>query len=485
MPFLRALGSWSCVGPPAARTKCPLETMGSGDCSTSGEHALKKKLFAQLFGRDAMALVINDDVANSTKLHTEPADMPMALGRIMEGEGEGGGDGDGDGDGMFALMERAAKDWTFSTFELDRATDGHALSCLAMHLIKRSGIERRLGLSPSRLAAFLVELESGYLSSNPYHNAVHAADVLRSMHRILHMGGLEFATADPVCLLACYTAAACHDFKHLGVTNDFLVGTAHDLALTYNDKSPMEMHHIAETFRLLKNPHWCFFEMSPEDFGRFRTTVIDLVLSTDMREHFDVLRQAKAAASGEAANSRPNSRQLDEHRMLLLKLALKASDIGHVFAPFDVHLEWVQRLQEEFFVQGDREKALNIHVTSMCDRLAPGIMLSQDGFFKMIAIPLMTSLADNLPATSALHASAVENLARWKAALTGPLSDLTVLGGERNAPVVPLDGHGGVCWNREDALMISAPTETPRPSLSLRSRGAPTATAPALEPALV
>jgi hypothetical protein len=71
---------------------------------------------------------------------------------------------------------------------------------------------------------------------NPYHSATHAADMLQSMHSILTHGGLVGGYADHLRLLACYLAAAGHDYGHVGFTNDFVIAAHHPLALLYNDK---------------------------------------------------------------------------------------------------------------------------------------------------------------------------------------------------------------------------------------------------------
>ena len=43
-----------------------------------------------------------------------------------------------------------------------------------------------------------------------------------------------------------------HDYEHVGRTNDFLVAVEDRLALLYNDKAPLENHHLAASFALLK-----------------------------------------------------------------------------------------------------------------------------------------------------------------------------------------------------------------------------------------
>ena len=87
-------------------------------------------------------------------------------------------------------------------------------------------------------------MEEGY-GDNPYHSRTHAADVLQTLHVLLHRGGLVPGYADPLTLMACYLTAIIHDYEHLGVTNDFLVGSGDQLAVRYNDRAPMENHHLA------------------------------------------------------------------------------------------------------------------------------------------------------------------------------------------------------------------------------------------------
>lgn len=60
-----------------------------------------------------------------------------------------------------------------------------------------------------------------------------------------------------------------------------------------------------------------------------------------------------------------------------MQVALKCADLGHLASPRLVHRRWVQHLEEEFFRQGDREKAMVLAVSPLMDRDKNGITKSQ------------------------------------------------------------------------------------------------------------
>ena len=127
---------------------------------------------------------------------------------------------------------------------------------------------------------------------NGYHNAEHIADVVHSTS-ILLTGGLQDLVGlqeDPLCVLSLLLAAAVHDFEHPGLTGDHLVATGHEWALTHNDRAVLEQHHLAAAFRLLRAPSLDWAKgLTAAQRKQLRLTVIDLVLGTDMKEHFKLL----------------------------------------------------------------------------------------------------------------------------------------------------------------------------------------------------
>mmetsp|Transcript_14120 Transcript_14120/g.20859 ORF Transcript_14120/g.20859 Transcript_14120/m.20859 type:complete len:675 (-) Transcript_14120:304-2328(-) len=91
---------------------------------------------------------------------------------------------------------------------------------------------------------------------------------------------------DPIAILAALFSALVHDVEHRGVSNRQLVMENDELALLYNDQSVAEQKSLAVAFSELMKDEFkvlrdVMFETSDE-YRRFRRTVIDLVLATDI-----------------------------------------------------------------------------------------------------------------------------------------------------------------------------------------------------------
>ena len=70
---------------------------------------------------------------------------------------------------------------------------------------------------------------------------------------------------------------------------------------------------------------------------------------------------------------------------------------------------------DEFFNQGDMEKAQNLEVSIMCDRTTTNIAGGQAGFIQFVVMPIFQQLANVCPEINALQLeSGRENIEKWK-----------------------------------------------------------------------
>ncbi|KAG2430444.1 hypothetical protein HXX76_009967 [Chlamydomonas incerta] len=213
-------------------------------------------------------------------------------------------------DKVEALLARA-DELQYDMWALADATAGRPLSVLAFFLFQRQGLIRHFHIKPVKLIRLLRALEAGYRADNPYHNATHAADVLRTTHVLAAAAGVTVHHVDTLGLMALYFAAIIHDFGHPGLTGDFLVATSHPLALRYNDRSPLENHHASAAFTLMAE-HLeldAFEVLSREQRIAFRKQVVELVMGTDMKQHFALLSQFTNAVSAQRLKQQHQQQQ--------------------------------------------------------------------------------------------------------------------------------------------------------------------------------
>lgn len=98
-------------------------------------------------------------------------------------------------------------DWQFDAFKLNEVSGGRPLSLLSYALLKRCEVADKFEMDDHRLVKFLMRVEDGY-PNNPYHNRIHAADVLQSLHVLVVRGGLiGHGFCDEVSLTSCYLSA--------------------------------------------------------------------------------------------------------------------------------------------------------------------------------------------------------------------------------------------------------------------------------------
>jgi len=285
---------------------------------------------------------------------------------------------------------KGVDNWNFDTFALHRVSKGTPLRYLGYELLTRHGCLHKYKVPPSMLEAMLNHVEAGYTANgNPYHNNMHACDVLQTTHYFISQTGLANWMSD-LEIFTSLMAAIIHDFDHTGTTNNFHINSGSGLATLYNDRAVLENHHVSAFFRLIKE-HDCniFANMQKTDFRDFRNLIIDMVLHTDMSQHFSQLKAMKTMIQ-------QNSGESSFDKTKVLCLMLHSCDVSHPAKRWGLHHRWTARCMEEFFVQGDREKELGLEYSPLCDRHNTMVPQSQIGFIDYIVSPTLTVIGDSL-----------------------------------------------------------------------------------------
>ncbi|XP_075705145.1 cGMP-inhibited 3',5'-cyclic phosphodiesterase 3A isoform X2 [Rhinoderma darwinii] len=326
--------------------------------------------------------------------------------------------------------------WNFPIFDLMEITGqkgGRILSQMSYRLFDDMNLLETFKIPLKEFMNYFHALENGYRDI-PYHNRIHATDVLHAVWYLStqaipglqtvvndhssasdsdsdsgithgHMGYVFSKTYNPseetygclsgnipsLELMALYVAAAMHDYDHPGRTNAFLVATNAPQAVLYNDRSVLENHHAAAAWNLfLSRPEYNFLvNLDHMEFKRFRFLVIEAILATDLKKHFDFLAEFNAKVNEDVGPGIDWSNEND--RLLVCQMCIKLADINGPAKCKDLHLKWTEGIVNEFYEQGDEEASLGLPISPFMDRSAPQLAKLQESFITHIVGPLCNS----------------------------------------------------------------------------------------------
>jgi calcium/calmodulin-dependent 3',5'-cyclic nucleotide phosphodiesterase len=276
-------------------------------------------------------------------------------------------------------------EWNFEIFKFDELSERNSLRHTAYNLFERYSLMNKYKITKSQMHIFMDRIVFGYeMFNNPYHNSIHAADVLQTTFNILSSSGLMNWLND-LEIFAVFFAAIIHDFEHTGTTNNFHIQSKSDFALYYNDRAVLENYHLSAAFKLMLNDSCNILnELDRDQYKEFRQLVIEIVLATDMSFHFAQLKNMKNVMNlGET---------IDKTRAL--SLIIHCADIGHPSKHWILHEKWTHLLMNEFFAQGDKEKQLGLPFSPLCDREKTPVAQSQIGFINFIVDPSFILMGD-------------------------------------------------------------------------------------------
>ncbi|CAD5112439.1 DgyrCDS1661 [Dimorphilus gyrociliatus] len=270
------------------------------------------------------------------------------------------------------------------TFDIWHWEPNEMLSLLE-HMYHELNLVQEFNINPITLKRWLLCIQENY-RNNPFHNFRHCFCVTQMMYGMINLCKLwEKMSREDLGILL--TACICHDLDHPGYNNTYQINARTELAIRYNDISPLENHHCAIAFQILSNPETNIFSnVDAPTFKRIRSGVIMLILATDMARHNEILEAFKSKI-GKFDFSK------EDHVNSLKMVLIKCCDISNEVRPFEVSEPWVDCLLEEYFNQSDKEKEQGLPVAPFMDREKVTKPTAQIGFIKFVLIPMFETVA--------------------------------------------------------------------------------------------
>jgi len=315
----------------------------------------------------------------------------------------------------------------------------------------------------------------------PYHNFCHGADVLlTTCHFLFCCGGLAMLTEVDAFAVAC--AALGHDVCHPGLNNAYHVNAGLELAVRYSDIAVLEAHSAAVTSKFLRDRR-VLDGLFADDvaFRRFRAVLVGSILATDMAGHAKLFGRLKTFV---AAREDEEHRLEPDDRLFLCDVVVHLADLSNPAKPWDLSKQWADRVQAEFFKQGDLEKRHRFPVSPNMDRdTTPDWKLAL-GFSDFIVKPLFSTAAQLLTLPHALECLA-DNRARWVAVKTNFLKGASSAavggggGGEKAQPPPTTDDDVVTTEDAADGPTTSGEEPPPTDDPSSSSSSPPSAAAAA------
>merc|ERR550537_1461585 len=328
----------------------------------------------------------------------------------------------------------------FSVIAMETAAGIEALPIVSCFALDKHGILDSIGMLKANWEYFVRKIAAGYISTNSYHNATHAADVLQAACWLLHGADLKNTTKlDSIECFSLLFAASIHDYEHPGTSNIFLTKTGHKLAVIYNDHNVLEMHHVAASYKLIhetKKELFLFKDMSDADYSRIREICISAVLATDYTNHFKDLGLLRSLTSrGDFLQPKDGDAVLNkDDRMLILNVALHTCDVSNPARGLKTYVSWAERVLTEFFNQGEKEKEFGLPVSNFMDRETTNIAKCQIGFINVLVHPLFVALLDFLPSMQPCIDNLMKNRMFWEDNVAN--MEIEMLSGRQEFPAV-------------------------------------------------
>eukprot|EP00929_Paragymnodinium_shiwhaense_P018833 TRINITY_DN13038_c0_g1_i2.p1 TRINITY_DN13038_c0_g1~~TRINITY_DN13038_c0_g1_i2.p1 ORF type:complete len:1235 (+),score=315.44 TRINITY_DN13038_c0_g1_i2:38-3706(+) len=282
--------------------------------------------------------------------------------------------------------------------------------------------------------AFIREVAAGYYNWQqvPYHNWLHAVDVTHTLARIIATCSAEtYLSANE--RLALLVSAMAHDIGHIGRNNHFITETAHELAMRYNDSSPLENMHASRLFEITRYENCAIFaHLERKQYQEVRYYCVDAILHTDNSKHFTMVKEVQLLYDthpslfdealedclDKSADFPPTEAmealRMPDSKKVIRNLLLHLSDMSNPLKEWSLCRDWTMSIVEEFFAQGAELQAAGLPVQQLYDRAAVSIPQSQMGYIEYFVIPMVSDTVLILPPLFFLEDAMLETLCHWR-----------------------------------------------------------------------
>lgn len=256
---------------------------------------------------------------------------------------------------------------------------------IIVKIFQKHELDKKFNFKLDTLNSFIVAVFDLY-HPNPFHNIYHGVHVLHVCYTMLSCE--TSINASPLQIFSLFIAALCHDLDHPGNNNDFEIKRMSILALKHNDDAVLERHHSEMTFNILQNSESNILgKLSKRDKAEARKLIISSILSTDMSKHFDICKEMTTVTKDNIESNK------------LLGWMIHAADLSAQALPIEQAKSWGSRVVQEFILQAEKEKKLNLDVAPFMQNLndEQSILDLQIGFLTFVLLPMWEPFVSLLP----------------------------------------------------------------------------------------
>eukprot|EP00092_Neocalanus_flemingeri_P076021 GFUD01094260.1.p1 GENE.GFUD01094260.1~~GFUD01094260.1.p1 ORF type:complete len:916 (+),score=231.39 GFUD01094260.1:166-2913(+) len=270
---------------------------------------------------------------------------------------------------------------------------------------------KKFKLNHKTMCQWILTVKKNYRPEVVYHNWRHAFNVAQVMFSSLINSGW-WEGLGPITCLGLLVACLCHDLDHRGTNNSYQMATNSPLAKLYST-STLERHHLNQALIILNlDGNRILDSLSPAEYTAVLSVIEEAILATDLSLHFAHLGRLKnLSKDGPAGLDWENQEKVS----ITMAALMTASDLGASTKPFQVQRKIAGMVAEEFWYQGDLEKAqLNTPPVPMMDReLRHELPKLQVGFCEGVCLPVYRALACLSPALQPMEEAVIFNRDRW------------------------------------------------------------------------